>query len=346
MNRIISLKLQFHTPAFVGDAEQNGVWRTPPIKALLRQFWRMGYASRQAWRVDIPTMRQEEGKLFGTAFDESRRSEIRVRLDRWDDGKLKSWARLETQSISHPEVPSRVGPQLYLGYGPLKFERGSGTALKGSAAIQANESANLRISAPDDGGSAIAIHHALALMHRFGTLGGRSRNGWGSFSLTGSEGKPLQSTALPTRDWREALALDWPHAIGSDGRGPLVWELAGMADWQRVMKRLAEIKIGFRTLFTFTRGRSSNPEQRDWLSYPVTNHAVSAWKLNARLPNSLRFKVRKSVDGLCGTIFHVPCRPPAEFKPDKESIESVWQQVHEYLDAQPDLRRSQEGTAP
>jgi hypothetical protein len=29
--------LRFATPAFLGDAEQNGVWRTPPIKALLRQ---------------------------------------------------------------------------------------------------------------------------------------------------------------------------------------------------------------------------------------------------------------------------------------------------------------------
>lgn len=31
--------LRFLTPAFLGDAEQNGRWRTPSLKALLRQ-WR------------------------------------------------------------------------------------------------------------------------------------------------------------------------------------------------------------------------------------------------------------------------------------------------------------------
>ena len=33
--------LRFLTPAFLGNADQNGQWRTPPIKALLRQWWRV-----------------------------------------------------------------------------------------------------------------------------------------------------------------------------------------------------------------------------------------------------------------------------------------------------------------
>lgn len=31
------LKLSFVTPAFLGNAEQRAQWRTPPIKALLRE---------------------------------------------------------------------------------------------------------------------------------------------------------------------------------------------------------------------------------------------------------------------------------------------------------------------
>ena len=34
-----SYQLRFQTPAFLGNAQQQGQWRTPPIKALLRQWW-------------------------------------------------------------------------------------------------------------------------------------------------------------------------------------------------------------------------------------------------------------------------------------------------------------------
>jgi hypothetical protein len=36
--------LTFLTPAFLGAAEQSGRWRTPPVKALLRQWWRVVWA--------------------------------------------------------------------------------------------------------------------------------------------------------------------------------------------------------------------------------------------------------------------------------------------------------------
>jgi hypothetical protein len=53
------------------------------------------------------------------------------------------------------------------------------------------------------------------------------------------------------------------------------------------------------------------------------------------MPNSLRFKVRPdAVDPskLRGVVFHVPCLPPPEFRPnDRKSIENVWNQVHALL---------------
>lgn len=346
--KVFSCKLQFHTPAFLGDAEQNGAWRTPPIKALLRQFWRMDHAASQGWAVDTTVMRKAEGRLFGVAADrDSRKSEVRIRLSRWDEGKLKSWNGLDATRIPHPEVRSPVGAQLYLGYGPLTFRAGT-TALKSNAAIQPNESADLHVAVPDD--YAAAIEFALAMMDRFGTLGGRSRNGWGSFSLAPIEASAtldLAQAAVPMRDWREALALDWPHAIGRDDRGALVWQTDGVGDWKALMTQLAEIKIAFRTQFKFTKGATQTPEARDWLSYPVTNHSVGAWDRNARLPNSLRFKVRKHADGkLHGIIVHFPCLPPAKFHPDQNAIESVWQRVHDHLDSRPDLTRCANGVAP
>ena len=74
-------RLCFHTPAFLGNAQQQAQWRTPPVKALLRQWWRV--AAAQQARYNIDTLRQQEGALFGAASEEqggSRQSQIRIRL--------------------------------------------------------------------------------------------------------------------------------------------------------------------------------------------------------------------------------------------------------------------------
>lgn len=181
-------------------------------------------------------------------------------------------------------------------------------------------------------------------MNLYGTLGGRCRNGWGSFSLAPLEGtEPLATTldASLTLPWRDALQSDWAQALGTDAKGPLIWQTEPQKDWSAVMRRLAEIKIGLRTQFTFSSGKNAPaPEARHWLSYPVTNHSVQPWGNNARLPNSLRFKVRPTPDGrLIGVIFHVPCLPPTSFRPDRAAITRVWEQVHRHLDEVARLKR-------
>ncbi|HAZ60870.1 MAG TPA: hypothetical protein DCY89_04770, partial [Gammaproteobacteria bacterium] len=224
------------------------------------------------------------------------------------------------------------------GRGDMQFDS------KRNADIQANESANLSIAFPstyDDPElgrvveeSAPRIERALACADLYGALGGRSRNGWGSFQLVPGEGTQALSGTLPVRDWRQCLDRDWPHAIGRDDKGPLIWQTESDNDWKVLMKTLAILKIGLRTQFRFTgRGNAPNPEARHWLSYPVTNHPVTPWGNNARLPNSLRFKVRRAGDGkLVGAIFHIPHLPPSDFHPNRQVIANVWAQVHGFLD--------------
>lgn len=336
----------FHTPAFLGNAEQSGQWRTPPFKAQLRQWWRVAYAASLGFTPDVARMREEEGRLFGHAWLENdrndqgdnvaaRKSQVRIRLGQWSEGTLKTWEGGDA-SVPHANVPKPIGSQLYMGFGPLVSK--GGTALKANAAIQAGEPANtFSIAYPAE--HAPLIEQALALMSQFGSVGGRSRNGWGSYSLLGMG----NLSSLPLRPWQAALNLDWPHAIGSDDiKGALIWQSTPFADWKALMKALALIKIGLRTQFIFTTGKNApRAENRHWLSYPVTNHSVSDWGNNARLPNSLRFKVRPTADGkLVGVIFHMPCLPPPAFKPQREAINAVWEQVHAFLDKQSSLTRT------
>jgi CRISPR-associated protein Cmr1 len=324
--------IQFLTPAFLGNAEQDGQWRSPPFKALLRQWWRMVWAAERHFPVDHREMRQEEGVLFGAAADGAgTQSQVRLRLLRWDQGQLTQdkWPQKDP-TVDHPEVPAKVGSALYLGFGPLESRKGQGTALKREAAVQVDERNQLRLAFPAS--HQRALDSAIQLIDAFGALGGRSRNGWGSLSVGLDEGASL---TFPSREWTECLRLDWPHAIGQDKNGPLIWRTDEYADWPSLMHELARIKIEFRThaSFRFTQGHNaSQPEARHWLSHPVTRHNVKAWK-QGRLPNSLRFKARRSGNGrLFGLIFHVPHLPPPQFRPDVKSILSVWSEVHSFLD--------------
>jgi CRISPR-associated protein Cmr1 len=348
--KTLAYTLTFVTPAFLGDAEQHGRWRTPPIKALLRQWWRVVYDADHGFAVDVDAMRREEGLLFGNAWLENdfRKSLVRLRLDRWEVGRetKQNWGRQEIDrnkaGVDHPEV-GKIGPKLYLGYGPLVVEKVQrqgkkpeyATVLKNNTAIQAGEHATLSLAMPDE--DAPRIQRALWLMDRYGTLGGRSRNGWGSFALTPINETPQLDGQVPLRDWKECLSTDWPHAIGRDDKGPLIWQTSPRNDWKAVMRELAIVKIGLRTQFVFPNAAPPHhqPLERHWLSYPITRHTTRAFDRNARLPNSLRFKVRPAPEEpkkLVGVIFHMPCLPPPEFNPDCSAIQRTWESVHALLD--------------
>lgn len=345
--RIIETQMTFLTPAFLGNAEQQGQWRTPPIKALLRQWWRVAYAADQRFQADVRKMRHEEGLLFGHAWLEddktrdgdkvsARKSEVRIRLDRWNIGTLRQGQWTPLEKVRHPDVPQPVSADLYMGYGPVILT-GRRQQLKANAAIQTGEHATLSLAVPDD--HAPLLLHALWLMDRYGTLGSRSRNAWGSFTLIPKTPDTFRVNEQPVlRSWQECLGAEWPHAIGKDKQGPLIWETQAMADWKALMVELAKLKIALRTHFPFTTGKNApRPEDRHWLSYPVTNHSVKPWGGNARLPNMLRFKVRATTDGkLVGVLYLVPFLPPAQFRPERPVLEQVWSKAIAFLD-QPNL---------
>jgi len=344
--------VRFTTPAFLGNAEQNGQWRTPPFKALLRQWWRVASGI-----TDVARLREEEGQMFGAAREEgggSQRSRVRIRLvgeQSWRLGSLTgAWGN--DPRVFHQEVGQNgmnVGAHLYLGYGPLTYRQG--TTLKSNAAVQADETNTLRLAWPE---GETSVGDAVQLAHWFGTVGGRSRNGWGSLELLrslreadGGDGVQLAELQVDhlllsriARPLQDCVHRDWPHALGqgADGR-LLLWQSARtFANWREAMQALAKAKIGFRTQFQL---HGPGPfEQRHLLAYPVTNHPVHAWGNQSRLANQLRFKVAKNLEGrLVARIVHLPCALPRELAralghqaPNIQQQVAIWQTVHGWLD--------------
>lgn len=314
--KTIKCEVTFLTPAFLGNAHQDGQWRTPPFKALLRQWWRVAWAARNNFSFDIDVMRKKEGELFGNAASngESSKSKVLLRLEAWSGGDLTSarWSQ-EIQRLhgrargsNNRSGAKAFDPMLYAGYGLLKSA--SKMDEKRASAIKPEQSNSLRIALPDsDKAECKDIEMALSLMHLYGALGGRSRNGWGSIELTGIEAANHPDVL---RDWRKALGEYWPHAIGKDESGdPLVWKTKqSFENWKDLMENFGKIRKEIRKV-------------------------IKAPRDNKRLPNTIRFKARRQGNPgnlLKGMIFHMPCRPTEDSA--KTPSERDWKKIHDELD--------------
>ena len=349
--RELTYQVSFNTPAFLGNAEQQAQWRTPPFKALLRQWWRVVKAPSAGY--DHHILLQLENALFGSAGDDSGggRSKVQLRLSSWEPGNL---ARVDNgKPVTHPEVKATPGANLYLGYGPI------GGAVARSAIDPKTSPLTLKLRLPTE--FEPEIRSAVQLAHWFGTVGSRSRNGGGAVHFEGDgllPAKDLKAETLSAQGvllaTNSCLRREWPHAIGMDKAStPTIWRLLkpednkldGFGRWEDVMLMLAQIKIAVRTaeFFKFQGGGPAGhdkPQPRHLLSYPSGgSHSVNGWGKDGRMANQVRFKVHRRLDGkFMALIVHLPCALPDKMVravkgaiPDQEG---VWSEVHRLLDAQ------------
>jgi CRISPR-associated protein Cmr1 len=321
-------------------------------------MWRIAVAP-ELQRYDHAELAQREADYFGAAAGgNGRRSEVVLRFESaWIPGSLRQWPA-GPPTVRHPEVNrvTKVSSHLYLGYGPLTTTARRTDLKEGRSALDPRrDRVAVRLRYREDLEQGLRLPEVLTLVNLFGTLGGRSRNGWGSVRLEAVRQLDLGDAPQRLTDrekvgdwlrrhgfvrpWEECLRLSWTHAVGEDERGLLIWRTKEQREsWQKVMGDLAQAKIGVRTQFHFRGGRQ-HPDvcERHVLAYPVTNHEVGAWPRDFRMPNQLRFKVvREPDDGYRAYIFHLPWRPPPDDR-DNDRVNlalatRVWRQVHQTLD--------------
>ncbi|MBK1735771.1 hypothetical protein CKO15_10870 [Halorhodospira abdelmalekii] len=320
--------LEVLTPTFLGDAGQSAAWRSPPIKAQLRRWWRV---AAFAQGVRLPELRLLEGRLFGDAAgNHGEKSKVRLRLTPgkglWGDRHDSSWQ----QSVKKSQLRMANGLPAdgYLGYGRVKTKGAT------ESALPAGEKASIRLAWPAKHEGAAFMDNALGLFHRLGSLGGRNRNGWGACHLADPPGLDLTDFSRP---WEAALEESWIHAIGCDSKGLLLWQTtAAYESWEGALRRLGEVR-------KWLCREADGP--RPLLSSPVTGQAQRGLDRNARIPNTLQLKVvRDDQQKYRGQIVHLPCRPEAALwqalpASDRRDYPRLWQSAHSFLDQQSDLKR-------
>ncbi len=324
--QIRSYRLRFVTPAFLGNAEQIGQWRTPPIKALLRQFWRVAYAAEHNFKVDLAAMRREEGLLFGHAWLEddkdsegrhvaARKSAIRIRLSAL--AQQPAWAEGSQQGIQ----PLGDGLNTsYAWFGLIKRGRGLPDR-RGIKADSTAGEATRQLDLAFPAGIQQSMDGVMNLVHAFGLLGSRSRGGWGALHVEGIT--PMSNTQIQryVRPLDVCLQDDWPMSLAADQHGPCIWHSkATFKSWDAAMRFIATERRLVRTTLKGLNGKDLRP--------------ALGFASSGRMPSPLRWKVIPEGDALKVRTFAMPHRIPDDGgqRMHPADLQIAWRSVCTSLD--------------
>ncbi len=330
------LDCEIITPMFLGNANQEAELRAAPFKGLLRYWWRVANGWKYATHKELLTA---ESEIFGSPDDTGGKSQVTVAVK----GNLNCYSVNgfpRGKTIKHPEVKNRANNPvnidrfLYLGYGPIK--RGAELKEEGKGAFYPGQYFTLLLS----GSQQImdTLRTTVQCIQQFGSIGSRSRNGWGCFSsccnnISQSNGSELFHDI--GTDWKDCFDHDYPHRLGWDVQKLLLWRCKNkFATWDSVLNDLAEIYLTVRLEHKFHGGGPHRaPQDRHTLGYPTgRNHYLKNFEIG-RHASALRLMVRKESDGYRGYILHLPHLFSKEMWPNgKDRQIEIWKRVHTSLD--------------
>lgn len=334
MMKTLEYTVSFTTPAFLGNAEQQAQWRTPPFKALLRQWWRVAYAADRGFNVDVGAMRREEGLLFGHAWLEkdtfkrdgrevtavARKSLVRLRLKNPTGDNENSW-RIGSQKGVDPL--SNGLETSYAWFGLIK--RGDGlpdrSAVKSvdRKSVGAAEAIRqLGIAVPDK--DVTKFQEVMQLIDAFGLIGSRSRGGWGALHVGDIEPLSSQGMARYARSIDACLADDWAASLAKDDGGICIWHSRNsFGTWDKAMEAVA----------------IERKKIRSALKVELDLRPALGFASSGRMPSPLRWKVTGGQsNGLAFRVFAMPHRlPDASNKSLRcEQLQRAWRIVCDTLD--------------
>ena len=320
------------TPMFLGGANGDAELRAAPLKNAVRYWWRITQGE-----LTHKKMLEKEQKLFGGVTGKATRSLVDIVVT----GSVRTGNKNKIASIGkkvNPEANNKNVPlSTYLGMGPVDFN-----GIYSKTRILPGENFALSVFYPKE--TRDMLIGALSLFAEFGSLGARSRNGWGSFNLLAEDNNVLLPRKILFENYGEEVSeifkvgKKYPFKLGKSNDQPLLWEIGMDNTWEGAMKLAGESYMDLRQqVLPFPKEKPNGVQRRHILGYPVTKHKVETWEKNGkrksgRMPSQLRIIVRKTGKQYNSYFFHLPHKISKPWDSSLGSELSVWQKIHNYLD--------------
>lgn len=370
--------IEFVTPCFLGGADGNAEVRTAPFKNLLRRWWRIvngNLQTEELWKQEAELFGSKEknadtNKIFGKSKVVLQIIDSKFQIQ--NDRNL----RFGNKTIKHKEVSNTIPFETYLGMGPIFWNKQKGKSeykffpileycpeIKDfdkragkEKIIKSERKSYVSFLLKIPGDKEDCFLKILSYIHYFGTIGSRSRNGWGSLFVEDISCNAEKKELLKPKELKDS-AVDWdvilenekkyPSSIAKDENGLLCWCAPQRNFWEDAMLDAAKIYSELRTNFTFNmcdfddkKKFHKSLQSRHILGYPVTNHDYKEWGKDVRLPSQLCMKINFNQGKYRVQITHIPNLLPLPKIPsnnqdlplDTQKQIQIWTQVHNFLD--------------
>jgi CRISPR-associated protein Cmr1 len=171
------------TPMFSSGADQSVFELRPSsFKGLLRFWWRAAYWGQRPKDLSIKDIQQAEGRIFGTAASDGRKSAFSIRISPTEfEGTRKRLPKYNvTGSRRGQKFPVNILE--YLAHG--MYDMRSKIPHQDYLPVEREFTLTLKPSSKEVGQSVITSVYFLAV---FGGIGAKSRNGFGNLMVKNSK---------------------------------------------------------------------------------------------------------------------------------------------------------------
>ncbi len=308
MNPII-FKLETVTPMFLaGEDGKTFELRPPTIKGLIRYWWRAQYWGKQLELIDKSVIEKKEGQLFGTAAKNGYKSPFSIRLI------FKNQLRSIDEPFPKQNIPVtsrgrtfRINILEYLAYGTYEYHKGKGNIFARQY-LDPRQKFNVHLMFGEECGieTIKEVVKSFYCMSLFGGIGAKSRNGFGSFSVTNPQDNFTKfGLSYPIKDMRYVDEItknnERPNYSAFSNKA-IIFELKNRYDtWHEC---LANIGIIYRNARSNLE-RKHQYEKRQFIGAPIV--AFKTYKsLLDRRSKPYFMKVHKVGEKFKGSILYLP----------------------------------------
>ena len=326
--KVLRFTVEFVTPCFLGGADGNAELRVAPFKNLLRRWWRIANG-----KLSPEELWKKESRLFGSTekdpdIIEFNRGKSKSEQKPESFGKSKVDLEIEQSNVhfSTELEKSELKKFLYLGYGPVQAKTSDTKKY-----IKADSSIEIKLTIPNN--EINMMINVLTLINLFGTIGSRSRKGFGSILISpkpvNEEGgfnlcnlKRLREELPHLHEGIANLCEDrknYPYYLACDEKGMCCWNTSQKSSYNEVLEDMTNI---YKNIVVTVKKQSSG---RTILgsATEIKNTEIK------RIPSPLLMKVVKQGEKYSGRILHLAYNISGIFTHQTK----VWNEVYIYLDS-------------